>query len=213
MTAPPPSDAILVRAFTSGNKRLQAICYRKCRATFDKISRYFKASEQDLDDLFHESFEALWSSIDSGAIFVEGSGVKALRSDGITNPINDLTGAYFAGIVRFKFLEYCRRHDRIAVFDDKALPEAVDLPPDETIDDDIDTIKDRLTLISLNSLAKSCIEILTKFYHESKSLQEILAERPENNSYDGLKSQKAKCLKTLKEKIIILFKAHGLTPP
>ncbi len=184
----------------------------ECRKTFGAVSAKFQASSDDLKDIFHESFETLWSNISSGIVFVEGTGVKARGRDGTVRPVDDLTGAYFSGIVRNRFLEFCRTKGRIATLSGD-FPGTDGEPSSEDPDDDIEGIKERLTMRSLNSLARSCIEILTKFYHESKSLDEILAERPENTSYDGLKSRKAKCLKTLKEKIITSFKANGLSCP
>ncbi|MCM1163748.1 MAG: hypothetical protein NC339_05815 [Muribaculaceae bacterium] len=207
------TDAAYVRAFLCGNDKLQAACYAACRRTFDRISRYLQASLDDLEDVYHESFEALWNAIDSGIIFVEGSGVKIRGIDPPQRPLNDLTGAYFAGIVRNKYLEFCRAHDRIVKIDEAEFPVSTETQPYEDVDEDIDSFKDRLTMMALNSMSRSCIEILTKFYHEGKSLSQILAERPENQSYDGLKTRKTKCLKNLKEKIITIFKANGLTPP
>lgn len=205
-------DSLYVRAFVCGNERLQRDCYMECRKTFGVVSAKFQASSDDLKDIFHESFETLWSNISSGIVFVEGTGVKARGRDSTVRPVDDLTGAYFSGIVRNRFLEFCRTKGRIATLSGD-FPGTDGEPSSEDPDDDIEGIKERLTMRSLNSLARSCIEILTKFYHESKSLDEILAERPENTSYDGLKSRKAKCLKTLKEKIITSFKANGLSCP
>lgn len=213
MTAPSPTDADFVRAFRSGNEKLQALCYDSCRLTFEKISKYLQASSNDLEDVFHESFEALWNAIDSGVIFVEGSGVKVKCLTPPHRAVNDLTGAYFSGIARNKYLEFCRSHDRIVKLDEADFPVSVETIAYEDVDEDIDAYKDRLTMLALNSLAHSCIEILTKFYHEGKSLRQILEERPGNYSYDGLKTRKNKCLNLLKEKIITIFKANGLTPP
>lgn len=206
-------DAVYVRAFSCGNERMQRECYRACRDTFSRIKGNLPAPEADRNDIFHESFEIMWGYIDSGRIFVEGAGVKLQHHDGSSTAVTDLTGAYFAGIVKNKFLEYCRQHNRIVPLPEEFLPEIATDPPGSITDDDIETLKDRLTRESLSSLAKSCVEILTKFYHESKSLTQILSERPENSSYDGLKTRKTKCLKTLKEKIITSFQAHGLTCP
>lgn len=207
------TDALYVRAFGCGNERLQRECYLACRETFASHPPKMQASDDDLKDIFHESFEILWNNIDKGIVYVEGSGVKARNRHGETSTVKDLTGAYFSGIIRHKYLEYCRDKGRIIPVEKEIADDESREPRVEESDDDIELAKERLTVRALNSLARSCIDILTKFYHESKSLEDILAERPENNSYDGLKTRKSKCLKNLKEKIITSFKAHGLTCP
>ena len=77
-------------------------------------------------------------------------------------------------------------------------------------DEDPDVEKDRIVSQCLLSLPKSCLEILTMFYYEKKSLEQILEERPENNSYDGLKSRKSKCMTNLKKRITESFAKAGL---
>lgn len=205
------TDAALVRSFLTGFQPGQRHCYKACRATFNSLKEGQQVSDDDLEDIFHIAFETLWDYIDNGIIFAEGSGVKMRTSDGGIYPLDDLTGAYFAGLFRDKLIEFCEAHRRIIPAGD---PPSEQLPAADTPGEpDIDAEKERLTLIAINSLPRSCVEILTKFYGESKTLREILEERPENISYDGLKTRKSKCLTALKTKIITLFKAHGFTCP
>ena len=70
--------------------------------------------------------------------------------------------------------------------------------------------KDRIVSQCLLALPKSCLEILTLFYYERKSLEEILAARPENNTYNGLKTRKSKCISNLKKHITKSFAKAGL---
>ncbi len=206
------SGTVMVRGIVAGDTACVRRCYEECRDTFRRSVRGLKVTPDDLKDIFHESFEILWSRIDNGTINVEGSGLRVRRKDGTTAPVADLTGTYFNGIVRNKILEFCRRNNRMVPLEGLMADEEEDVTA-YTGDDDPRQLKDRLTLVALNTLPHSCIDILTKFYHDCMTLQQILAERPENSSYDGLKTRKTKCLKRLKEQILTLFKAHGLPCP
>ena len=51
----------------------------------------------------------------------------------------------------------------------------------------------------ISRMSPRCNQILTMFYYEEKSLEEILAVLPEVESYNALKSRKYKCLETLRK--------------
>lgn len=205
------SGTIMVRGIAAGDTSCVRRCYEECRRTFEDVTEGLKVTPDDLKDIFHESFEILWARIDNGTITAEGSGVKVRKKDGSATPVPDLTGTYFIAILSNKILEFCRRNNRMVPLEGMIFEEEEDMTAD--IGEDNPTqLRNRLTMIALNSLPKSCIDILTKFYHDCMTLQQILAERP-NSSYDGLKTRKNKCLKRLKEQILTLFKAHGLPCP
>jgi len=207
------SDSALVRGFITGNRRLQQLCYRKCRETFLRIFSNAGAFTPMLDELLHESFEVLWIRMEQGSIIPTPAGVQVRHADGSLEPVSDLTGAFFAGIVRMRFRAYCSRKS-LMVPDSAAIAEAMlkEIPTEEN-DEAAETQKSILIYEALNSLPPSCVEILTMYYHEEKSLSEILEARSANSSYNGLKTRKKKCLDTLKERIIQSFKANGLTCP
>ncbi len=217
MTAMPKTahtdDADLVRSFHTGDLRLQQICYRQCRETFSRMFRDAGPFSPMLDELMHESFEILWIRMECGSITTTDSGVLVRHADGILEPIHDLTGSFFAGIVRNRFRAYCTRRS-IRSPEHLEIAEVMlrEIPTEEN-DEAAETQKSILVLEALNSLPPSCVEILTMFYNEHKSLGEILEARKENRSYNGLKTRKKKCLDNLKERIIKSFKAHGLTCP
>ena len=48
-------------------------------------------------------------------------------------------------------------------------------------------------------MSDRCRQILTLFYYEQRSLDEILAIRPENTSKVGLKTSKYKCMQRLRD--------------
>lgn len=203
-------DISVVRAFQEGDHRLQCDWYGKCVQQFGTgTSQYAGISDYDKHDLFEDSFIILWEKMESGQIFVKDNDIYVMGKDG-EKIVPDILG-YFMRIVKNKYLELFHSGTRIV-----PLGLNVTSPTREEVfnelywDEDPEVEKDRIVVKCLQSLPKSCLDILTKFYYERKSLEQILEERPENTSYDGLKSRKSKCLKNLKNRITESFLKAGL---
>lgn len=202
------SDAEIVEAYRSGERRLQQWWYDKCRSQFDiGTSRYGGLSDADRDDLFQASFILLWNKMESGQIYTDDDDVtvRVLTMKG-DFPVPDLMG-YFMRIVKNKYLEKLREGKNMV-----PLNEVVTADSDEENDPralfnalywdtDPEVETERVIGQCLLSLPKSCIEILTLFYYEGKSLEQILSLRQENTSYDGLKTRKSKCMSNLKKRV------------
>lgn len=194
------SDIRVVEAYTtSHDKRVMQWWYEHCREAFRKIAPSLEGlSEMDLDDLFHNAHVLMWDKMEQCAIFVDDNRVYSRRRDGVAL-CDNLTG-YFVKIVRLKHFEMLRENRmKISL--------ATDGPDDATVydqlyaDSDHEVETDRIVNQTLLSLPKSCLEILTMFYYEHLTLDQILEKRPESNSYDGLKARKSKCMATLKKRI------------
>lgn len=204
------TDVSVVRAFQEGDHRLQCDWYGKCIQQFGTgTSQYAGISDYEKHDLFEDSFIILWEKMESGQIFVKDNDIYVMGKDG-EKIVPDILG-YFMRIVKNKYLELFHSGTRIV-----PLGLNVTSPTREEVfnelywDEDPEVEKDRIVVKCLQSLPKSCLDILTKFYYERKSLEQILEERPENTSYDGLKSRKSKCLKNLKNRITESFLKAGL---
>lgn len=203
------SDVEIVIAYQKTNKSVQQFWYYKCKDQFGKgTSNYLYLSDYDKDDLFHDSFIILWEKMESRQVYAKGMEVHALSKKG-DNIVPDLLG-YFMRIVKNKYLEMINSgkytvpiNERISTSHEEAYEELY-------WDSDPEVEKDRIVSKCLLALPKSCLEILTMYYYENKSLEQILKERNENTSYDGLKSRKSKCMSNLKKKITESFIKAGL---
>lgn len=205
-----PTDAEVVAAYRDDDSRIQRAWYLHCRSVFAaKGALYTNLSDYDRDDLFQDAFIVVWQKMESGQIRTGDDGALVRLSPQGPVPLPDLA-AFFMGVVHIKYLE--RFHSRnIAVpLDETLTPEGAADIGDIYWDEDPDAEKDRIVTSCLNSLPASCLEILTKFYYEKKSLDQILAERPQNTSYDGLKTRKSKCMATLKKRIAAEFERRNL---
>lgn len=203
------SDIQIVEAYQTGDKKIQQFWYDKCRSQFGKgTSNYGGLTDYDRDDLFQDSFIILWEKMESHQIYILEGTIHVSTKKG-DREIPDMLG-YFMRIVKNKYLEMFHSGKYIMPLNDVVTSSNEDFFAELYWDADPDVEKDRIVSQCLLSLPKSCLEILTMFYYEKKSLEQILEERPENNSYDGLKSRKSKCMTNLKKRITESFAKAGL---
>ncbi len=204
------SDAEVVAAFRCGNRRIQQMWYERCRAAFRAAAPSLGGmSDFDCDDLFQDAFVTLWEKLESGRIFVDADGALARTSpDGIV-AVPDLL-AFFMRTVRNKYLERFRSRNINVELREETTP-AGDVFAELYWDEDPEVEKDRIVTACLMALPASCLEILTLFYFKKLSLEQILRLRPENNSYDGLKTRKAKCMANLRKRIAEKMAKAGLS--
>lgn len=198
------TDIQIVEAYQSGDKKIQQFWYDKCRSQFGKgTSNYGGLTDYDRDDLFQDSFIILWEKMESHHIYILDDTIHVTSKKG-DSEIPDMLG-YFMRIVKNKYLEMFHSGKYVIPLNDVVTSSNEDFFTELYWDEDPDVEKDRIVSQCLLSLPKSCLEILTMFYYEKKSLEQILEERPENNSYDGLKSRKSKCMNNLKKRITESF--------
>ena len=203
------TDIQIVEAYQNGDKKVQQFWYDKCRSQFGKgTSNYGGLTDYDRDDLFQDSFIILWEKIESHQIYVLEGTIHVSTKKG-DSEIPDMLG-YFMRIVKNKYLEMIHSGKYVIPLNDVVTSSNEDFFAELYWDEDPDVEKDRIVSRCLLSLPKSCLEILTMFYYEKKSLEQILEERSENNSYDGLKSRKSKCMTNLKKRITESFVKAGL---
>lgn len=203
------TDIQIIEAYQNGDKKIQQFWYDKCRSQFGKgTSNYGGLTDYDRDDLFQDSFIILWEKMESHQIYLLNGTVhvKSKKGDSI---IPDMLG-YFMRIVKNKYLEMFHGGKYVIPINEVVTSSEDNFFEELYWDEDPDVEKDRIVSQCLLSLPKSCLEILTMFYYEKKSLEQILEERPGNNSYDGLKSRKSKCMTNLKKRITESFAKAGI---
>ena len=202
------TDTQIVEAYQKPDAKIQQSWFDSCRTQFLKGSSGYGLTDYQRDDLFQESFILLWDKIKSRQIHVEGKCVFVISKKG-DNPLPDLMG-YFMRIVKNKYFELLRDGNIIRPSDAEPMPSEEELFDLLYWDEDAEVAKDRIVKQCLQTMPKSCREILIMFYYEKKSLEDILALRPEGSSYDALKTRKSKCMGTLKKKISDSFAKAGL---
>lgn len=189
------SDAYLVEGMYKNNPFVSQRLYRHCKKYFDDNYRgvFFVTDEYKME-IFQNAFIKLWENIEHRRIYVE-NGVL-IGKNGL--PFTSSLTTYFMGIAINMQREWVRKH---------------------TVDEDVEEENARqvrkggyalyesndkgiqLEIIAdvIAHMATRCNEILTKFYYEKKSLDEILLESPTIGTKDALKTRKYKCMEELRK--------------
>lgn len=193
------SDAALVEGILKKDPEMERNLYLKCKKYFsDHYRAVFFAPDHVRDDIFQNTYLALWDNIERGKISVR-EGVLLGRKN---QPINCSLMTYMMSIAKLKYLELVRQDGKespFATIEERNARLVYD--PEEQKDwlhDDermgkLEAISDCIAVMS-----ERCRQILTLFYVEDKKLDEVLLLLPTFTSKDALKTAKNKCLAKLK---------------
>lgn len=197
--------AIVDGVFRHDNKMGTAL-YEVCLGYFKGHFHPVKpVNEYDKDDIFQNSLETLLEKIENRKIYVEDGELKGKNGKSFTGSLT----TYFMGIAYLKYKEFFRvppigfSVDIDTGQTHKLLNDA-DLYRDILYDDEENVT---LSIIAdcISKMSERCNQILTLFYYEEKSLDEILKILPNYNSYDALKTGKNRCMKTLRDSVQTIY--------
>lgn len=204
---PELSDKEVIEGLQNNDRAIERSFYLSCKRYFnDKRSGVFdfKGGAQDEQDLFQDSFLKLWQEIQTHQIYVRDNYAWRIDRNGNDRKMSASLKTYLLSIAKFKNYELIRE-------------EELYVPAQANTTDRADEISEEFTSewiveMCVNALPPRCKEILTLFYYDKKSLDEILEIRRENQSKDGLKSGKSKCMKSLKQMISAEFERRNIKP-
>jgi len=186
------SDVKYVEGVIDHDPYIERALYEHCKDYF--TSHYhavFFSADEHQEDIFQESFIALWENIENRKLYVEsgvlmGKGGKPFASSLVT---------YFMAIAINKYREWCRGKS-LKVVPMSAKTECRQTDESLPLEDECmyDIIRD-----CIGSMTQRCYQILTMFYYQELNLDSILIKLPSFNSKNALKTQKYKCLENLKK--------------
>ncbi len=204
------SDAEVIEGLQHNDRSVERSFYLSCRMYFqNRRSGVFdvKVGAQDEQDLFQDSFLKLWQEIQARHIYVKDNYAWRFDKSGKGRKMTASLKTYLMAIAKYRNLEIIREE----VIYGKLDSNQPDIP--EVADEEEEVkLRDWIVQQCVNNLPLRCKEILTLFYYDGKTLDEILEIRKENHSKDGLKTGKSKCMKTLTVNITKEFERHHLKP-
>lgn len=191
------TDVEYIKGLLEKNPRIEKNFYNHCKVYFyEHYKSVFFSSDIELEDIFQNSFIALWQNVCVRKIYIEDDVIIGRNK----KPLGCSLTTYMMSIARNKYRELARS----GVCDVKI----TDLPDDDTLngehliddwlDEDYEKAMFEVISDSLSMLPPSCSDILRKFYYENKKLDDMLCELPSYSSKDALKSNKNRCLNRLK---------------
>ena len=195
-----PSDQEVVTGIKNHANGVVDGFYKRCRERYDDSKTISANTDYDeRQEIFQSAFIALWEKIEYGDIYVEDGHVLSKRKkkktgEIVISKVNDLV-SFFMGIAFNKLMELLRHRG-------KEVPAEI-IPDNSDDDDDMEIFSCQMAIVdtAIKQMPHHCREILSMFYIEGMSLEEILEKRKESSSYNGLKNGKAKCMKKLRDYI------------
>ena len=204
----------MVAAVQKGDNVLLERIYRDCRTYFRSHAGVFFVADDDVDDLFHEALLHLWREIETRRIDLR-DGVVCRMSDGEMRPMTSSLMTFLMSVAKFKHWESLRqRPDTIDDPERDAAQMAMDSLAAsryaDTLADEEQQARERIVSDCVLAMSQRCREILTLFYYEQRTLDDILTMRPQNSSKIGLKTSKYKCMQRLRQMVQEQFKRYDL---
>lgn len=195
------SDVAYVEGVAHRDTLMERELERHCHSYFNEYSRgIFFCDDDTLLDIYQEAFITLWQKIEMHKIYVEDGVLKNVNGKPFTSSL--LT--YFMSIAKLKNLEISR--DKLFCIEleeeikhTKKRFENIDFDPCSMLYEEPSNIMCDIIAECISVMSERCNQILTKFYYEEKSLDDILMEVPSFSSKNALKTHKYKCMETLRK--------------
>ena len=186
-------------------------CYHDCKSYFASHAGAFFMDEAQIDDIFQEALIHLWREIETRRIELR-DGVICRWHDGELNPMNCSLRTFMLAIAKRKHWEQLRKQSVVTLTDNVNLLDSSRYGQQLSEDVDEQEARERVVADAVLAMSDRCRQILTMFYYEHRSLDDILLMRSENTSKMGLKTSKYKCMQRLRETVREQFRRLHLHP-
>lgn len=173
-------------------------------------------------DIFQDSFSELWLELTEGDIYISNNNeiCHKIWKTGETRKLECSLLTYFMSIAKNIYLAKFATRREISMTDWQSMRENSDDNSNEDFyslkiaKDTVPTnnLKDEVVGNSVDSMSTRCRQILTLFYWEALSLDEILEKIDDISTKDALKTKKSKCMLTLEERVNKGLIQIGLKP-
>lgn len=206
------TDAEYVRLIQDKHDKVTEEFYHLARRYFKNSYRSVFSRMDLMEDIFQQSFVKLWTEIETGKIFV-GENKELFRYDRNGN-IRKLTcslNTFLIDIAKNDYRSWLR-NDRLTLEDDfESFAHMEEVKSVVWGEESAETLREQIVNSCILELPPRCKEILTMFYYQGMTLDEIIIARGEKNiSKNGLKTSKYKCMESLKAKVRDIFSKYKL---
>ena len=206
------TDAEYVRLIQDKHDKVTEEFYHLARRYFKNSYRSVFSRMDLMEDIFQQSFVKLWTEIETGKIFV-GENEELFRYDRNGN-IRKLTcslNTFLIDIAKNDYRSWLR-NDRLTLEDDfESFAHMEEVKSVVWGEESAETLREQIVNSCILELPPRCKEILTMFYYQGMTLDEIIIARGEKNiSKNGLKTGKYKCMESLKAKVRDTFSKYKL---
>ncbi len=197
-----PSDADIVAGLQAHDRSVEEQFYRSAKQYFMTHFKDIFFDEDRKQEIFQDSVLRLWTEIEDGRIRAAGAHLERLQASGAWLPMTANLTTFLMAIARNSYREVVRSNKEQTYGNIFDITPAGGAPMQDV--DDADEADDiRIIDECIQEMPPRCLEILTLFYYEGRSLDEIMTLRcGKNESKTGLKTAKYKCMQTLKQRVM-----------
>lgn len=201
------TDMEVVNGLQQRERKVEEWFYRTAKRYFDTHFNEVFFDKDQKQEIFQTAFIKLWTEIQNGKItIIEGAMCRQQRN-GEYLPMNCRLMTFLFTFAKNEYRELVRNAHLTSTEEVLDTQEHGDVMAVFVDEEDIDALKNRIVDDCLQMMSPGCLELLTWFYYENKSLDEILELRKEkNSSKDGLKTAKNKCMNTLRSKVTMEYR-------
>lgn len=201
------SDVAYVEGVFRHDPVMERALHYYCKRYFDENYKgVFFVGNEYKDEIFQESFITLWEKIMNKKVYVEDGELKGKNGDMFSGKLT----TFFMSIARLKYLELAREnmHRYIDVEEERRRREQeAELFKTLLYDNDDETM---LEIIAdcISKMSRQCNQILTMFYYEEKTLDDIMIELRTFESKNALKTRKYKCMEELRKSAKSIYRRY-----
>jgi len=174
-----------IQTLIASNPKNISHIYNENRAAFFGFGKKYGLDYDDLSDIYQEAFIALRKHALTGKLDSVKSSLKT----------------YLFGIGKFMIYDLLKEKKKTTEYEPivHVAHDAIETISFEETHEEL-TIEQRLLRTHFKKLGKKCKEVLTLFYSRGLTIDEIV-EFSDYTSSSVVRSQKSRCIKTLKEMI------------
>ena len=201
------SDVAYVEGVFRRDPMIERALHYHCKRYFDENYKgVFFVGNEHKDEIFQEAFITLWEKIMNKKIYVEDGELKGKDGDAFSGKLT----TFFMSIARLKYLEWARENlHRYTDEKEERLRREQEMELFKTLlyDSDDETM---LEIIAdcISKMSKQCNQILTMFYYEEKTLDDIMVELRTFESKNALKTRKYKCMEELRKSAKSIYRRY-----
>ena len=201
------SDVAYVEGVFRRDPMMERALHYHCKRYFDENFRgVFVVGNDHKDEIFQEAFITLWEKIMNKKIYVEDGELKGKDGDAFSGKLT----TFFMSIARLKYLEWARENlhrDTDEEEERRRREQEMELFKTLLYDSDDETM---LEIIAdcISKMSKQCNQILTMFYYEEKTLDDIMVELRTFESKNALKTRKYKCMEELRKSAKSIYRRY-----
>ena len=200
------TDMEVVNGLQQRERKVEEWFYRTAKRYFDTYFNEVFFDQDQKQEIFQTAFLKLWTEIQNGKITIIADAMCRQQRDGEYLPMNCKLTTFLFTFAKNEYREMVRSAHLTSTEEVLDTQEHGDVMAVFVDEEDIDAQKSRIVDDCLQMMSPSCLELLTLFYYENKSLDEILELRKDkNSSKDGLKTAKNKCMNTLRSKVTMEY--------